>query len=117
MRFFALLAICSGAVSGGPISAVLTELNLQEFESTFRAAGVESAVDLELLSDVDLADLGLNLVQRRRLQHHYRTPAERNENSAGGLESVRTFGTGTCTYIRVISLICAMQVRLGRLLA
>ena len=64
----------------------LRHLSLQQFADQFERAGVDNLDDLALLTEDDLTNFGLNLVQRRRLQKHLST---KHDN----LEAVRTFGS------------------------
>jgi hypothetical protein len=86
--FWCLLGLA--AFTSNPAHLLLARVGLTEFESAFTAAGVDQTSDIVLLTDADLAGLGLNLVQRRRLQQHLGHDASMTASSVDGL---RTFGS------------------------
>ena len=66
----------------------LNLVGLEALAPAFEAAGAETDADLALLTDADLAALGLNLVQRRKLQRHLELQRHQGvvENWAEGLD-------------------------------
>jgi len=76
-----------------PVSSewnILKSSGLAEFEPAFVQAGASSDTDLALLTDADLQSLGLNLIQRRRLQQRL---AHATATASETVDGLRTFGS------------------------
>lgn len=81
----------------------LNLVGLEALAPAFEAAGAETDADLALLTDADLAALGLNLVQRRKLQRHLELQRHqgvveeasfaRRDLAPGSVAGLRTFGS------------------------
>ena len=76
--------------------SALKSVGLEELAPAFTAAGVQTDADFALLTDTDLVSLGLNLVQRRRLQRHLGGSVEEvgfANRASGSVADLRTFGS------------------------